>query len=201
MLTDIPPAYGYLNDCQEHNGKLVLSEWLLLLDGPFEGFQARLANGETLDVTQLHHQNLADAIPQIPRAADGGFHAEIPMPDLAPGDFFDVQILGLRAGEPAGSMMVGYHRPTTPQEYPPSDVMKRAASGDSRPFWRATGIKACNDFRRTLRPRIDLSKVERVSRRHSATAPRRPRWSMRSARTSVSTPMKTRYCTASSPSG
>ncbi len=162
MFKYIPPGYGYLGDCREERGLLVLAGWLLMTDGPFDGFQAILPDGEVLPVAQIDRPELAKALPHVAGANAGGFRAEIPLPELQPTDVFEVQLIGLRGGIPTGSMAIGYHRSPPGQEYPPSDVMKRAAGNDSPLFWRATGIKSCNDFRRALAPHIDPAKVTRM---------------------------------------
>ncbi|HLQ37139.1 MAG TPA: class I SAM-dependent methyltransferase [Planctomycetota bacterium] len=162
MKDNVPPAYGYVEGLEEAGGQLVASGWMLLKDGPFDGFRATCSQ-PTLDlaVERVARPDLQQAV-SVPGAEGGGFRVRVPVGALAPEQTIEIEVLGLRQGRPAGRMLIGYHRTSGKQAFPPGAVMKRATRNDGQSFWRATGIKAVNDFRRALAGHLDLQSIRRL---------------------------------------
>lgn len=158
----VPAAYGYLEYLGEFDGRLHAAGWLLQLDGPFDTLVAvPRGTRQMLPVLVKDHPYLQAACPHIPNALHGGFLAVVPMGHLGPRDTLEFDVIGGRHDVPMGRMTIGYHR-APPQPFPPDAVMLRATGCATHAFWRATGIKACNDFRRALVPHLDLDAVARL---------------------------------------
>lgn len=158
----IPPAYGYVEYLREEWGHLVVAGWMLGLEGGFDAFEIRLADGRTHEAELRERPEMADLFPHIPAAERSGFRAYGVLPPLGPDETFEFTVLGVRGGRPVRSMRVGYHRPRREARFPPPEVMRRA-SGDALPaFWEATGIKGCNDVRRVLARHVELHRVGRL---------------------------------------
>ena len=162
MSSSIPPGYGYLEHCKESEGDLVFGGWLLLLDGPFDRYEVIFPDGSRGPAETVERPDLAQHISFIPGAERGCFLGRVPVPELGPDDTFDRTIVGIREERDAAKLDLGYHRPPVDQVFPPSDVMRRATGNDGHDFYRATGIKASNDFRRYLSAHIDLSAVRNL---------------------------------------
>ncbi|MGE3175765.1 MAG: methyltransferase domain-containing protein [Planctomycetota bacterium] len=158
-LSTAPPAYGYIELITWEDGYLRVAGWSLSLDGPFDSIQARnLTTGEPIELQQHERPDLGNAVTFVKDSHRGGFFLQSPQPKRWDGTI-DIELIGMRNGQPAGSMRVDVHCPDTPQSFPPTDVMVRATGNPGQNFWRATGIKAANDFLRALGKHTDLSKV------------------------------------------
>ncbi len=174
MSIDVPLGYGYVNALSEETGNdrpewardapavLSIAGWLLGLDGPFDSYSISDATGTTGRIDIDVAQGLAEALPQISGAERGGFIGRIPLPDLVATDTAEIEVLGHRDGKPVARLDLGYHRSPKLQPFPPSAAMVRASGNDQQRFWRATGIKTCNDFRRILAPHLNLDGVGRL---------------------------------------
>ncbi|MFH0944833.1 MAG: class I SAM-dependent methyltransferase [Planctomycetota bacterium] len=162
MSSSIPPGYGYLEHCNEAEGDLVIGGWFLLLDGPFDRCEVILPDGSRSPATSKQRPDLTENLDFIPGAERGSFVCRVPLPELGPDDTLELTIVGVLEGQDVAKMDFGYHRPPKEQVFPPSDVMIRATGSDNHEFYRATGIKACNDFRRYLRGHIDLAAVRNL---------------------------------------
>lgn len=158
-LAGLLPAYGYVNDMREQDGNLIVAGWMMLKDGPFDAVHIR-CDDPAIDVSSppMHVPALAEAL-RSPAAARAAFQAEVPIRELPPSGTLELVAVGMRGGVPAGFMTLGYHRPPQEQDYPPAAVMRRATVNEAKEFWRANGIKACNDFRRAMAPHIDLDGI------------------------------------------
>ena len=162
MASSVPPGYGYLEHCVEAEGDLVLGGWLLLLDGPFDRFEVILPDGSRDSVRTLVRPDLAQSIDFVPGAERACFLVRFPFPGVDPDDTFDMTVVGVRNGQDVAKMDFSYHRPPVAQVFPPDEVMLRATGNATHNFYRATGIKACNDFRRYLRAHVDLDGVRNL---------------------------------------
>ncbi len=158
MSNDIPPGYGYAEYLGERDGHLEFRGWLTLLDGAFDGYEAvDVQSGKRVPAKIDVRPALAEAHPHIPDSESTGFHALIPMPNPLPATW-EIEVHGMRGGKPVAKMQLGYHR-APEQPFPTSEMMRRATGNDGHHFFRTTGIKACNDFRRALAPHVALDKV------------------------------------------
>lgn len=162
-----PPAYGFVEQLYERLGGLHIAGWLLLTEGPFERVAVRIAGqSELIDCETVLRSDLEQEL-GIPGAQRAGFRVLLPVPasaieSLDVGGTLELEILGLHGGRPAGYMQLGYHVSQPVTTYPPPEVMRRATGRDDVAFWHATGVKACNDFRRVLLPHLPLERVSRV---------------------------------------
>jgi SAM-dependent methyltransferase len=157
----IPPAYGYVELIAVENGRLRIAGWALVLDGTFDAMQVQdLKTGQIHAVQQHERPDLGKAIPFVPNAARGGFYFDLPVAEVPWEGTIDLLVVGMRNGRPAGSMRIDVHCPTAEQTFPPTDVMLRATGNPGHNFWHSTGIKACNDFIRTLSAHTDLAKTK-----------------------------------------
>ena len=162
MSSSIPPGYGYLEYCVEAKGDLVFGGWFLLLDGPFDRHEVILPDGSRRPVKTVERPDLAEHIDFIPGAERGSFLCRVPLPELGPEDTLDLTVVGVRDDRDVAKMDFSYHRPPVEQVYPPGAVMIRATGNDGHHFYRTTGIKACNDFRRYLSGHVDLTGVRNL---------------------------------------
>lgn len=157
----VEPGYGYLDYCAEGEAGLVLSGWMLRLDGAFDSFEL-VVNGKTrVPVQEVERKVFSELFPHIPNATRGGFSAVIPYDVSPPGETVSAIVLGKRAGFPAACMRFDYRRPEK-LPFPPRDVMVRATGNDSTDFWLATGLKDAHDFRRLVARRRDPKTVGRL---------------------------------------
>lgn len=147
-----PQGYGYLEVCREERGNLVIHGWLLRVDGPYDKFEVRFLDGRRLAAECEARPDLAEAIPHVKCSERGGFRAEIPLGELGPLEVLEFHVLGIVNDDPRGCMYVGYHRSSNGQEFPPPEMMKRAAGNSSQALWSATGVKNCHDMLQSLAP-------------------------------------------------
>lgn len=161
-LDAIPSGYGYLEHVRETDGQLEIAGWLLALDGPFDHYEVHGEHGRLAKVEPAHRPDLGKAIPHVAGAERGAFHARVPIPPgFGPGRTLELTVVGVRGGRPTARMPVGLHRPSQ-RPMPPEAMRVRATGNASEAFYLATGVKACNDFLRALRPHLDLASVREM---------------------------------------
>lgn len=158
----IPPGYGYLQSCEERRGTVFLVGWLLDLQGAFDRFLIRGPRGEEQPAEIDLRPALAARFPHLRHADRGGFRFRFDLPTLDSDETLELLLLGVRGEEPVARMDLGLHFPPTAQRFPPGDVMRRATGHTDPALFQATGIKACNDFRRVLRRHVDLDSLSTI---------------------------------------
>ncbi|MEZ5963214.1 MAG: class I SAM-dependent methyltransferase [Planctomycetota bacterium] len=155
----VPPAYGYVEAMAYEADALRIEGWILDLAGPFDTLTARnLTDGRPVQIEPRERPDLAHAATFVPDSHRGGFALQAPVAMPWPGTI-DIEVVGTRGGRPAGAMRIDVHCAVQPQTYPPDDVMRRASGSAAQHYWRATGIKAANDFLRILGKHTDLARA------------------------------------------
>jgi glutamate-1-semialdehyde 2,1-aminomutase len=87
---------GAIDTVRELPGRLEVSGWLLLEDGPPDSIEVVAPGGATRNVRQVGRPDVADAFPRVPNAAASGFTATLPATVFAPEGPYDFTIRGRR---------------------------------------------------------------------------------------------------------
>ncbi|MFH2001710.1 MAG: class I SAM-dependent methyltransferase [Planctomycetota bacterium] len=158
----IPIGYGYVDYMEEENEgrNLLVMGWMIHLDGPFDQLQVRLTEDRTLPVEAVERPDLAAAFKHLSYAINAGFCFRIPLAELTEGQILEFTLIGMCEDRAAAKMDISYHRPPTPQVFPPEKLMIRVTSVGSDFFFKASGIKLCNDLARHLRSFVDFNEVK-----------------------------------------
>lgn len=143
---DSNPPLGCFESYCEHDGQLVVSGWLLWLDGPADTIAFHKGGGDHLIARNVDRPDLAVAFPHIPRAEQGGFAITLPLALMRSGPIHECIVTGLRQDRELGSKPLRYHTPGKDVPFPPPSLMERIALSTDEVYFLATGIHGANDL-------------------------------------------------------
>lgn len=155
------PPCGHLDafEYREEARLLALVGWFLFLDGPAQAIRFEVKGGARGACRPERRADLALAFAHIPEAAGGGFRAEIDVPQLAPGQVIELELLLERPGRPAARVPLGYRRPAEAVPVPPVELMYRVADTRNEAYFLASGNRHANDVVRMLRRHKPLDRI------------------------------------------
>jgi len=162
LIATLPAGYGYLEGMQERDGHLHVHGWLCGLDAPCDAFWLVTGTGQAFAMQRWERPDLAAGAGVPADRAPTGFSLSGPIPGFDERGVFAFTIVGMRGGRPFVKMTAGYHRPRSPQPFPPAAMQHRATSQGLDAYWQATGMKCCHDYLRVLARHTSLDALRNV---------------------------------------
>jgi len=160
-----PSVHGiplhYFEAMANDGERLTVRGWMLWPDGPAERLLLRNRAGEQVVLEQVRRPDLAAALPWIPGADGGGFHASVPLQQLDDGPLWSATIVGMRAGSRLGAVPFHYLAAHPDAPVPPPNLMEAVTLSTDHGFFTATGASTTGHLLKTAAAYLPLVGIRR----------------------------------------